>query len=183
MAPSGLGEAFDPVLTAARTGEAWAFRRLFDWLARPVAGYLRGAGVEDPDGSANEVFLRVFGAIDRFDGGEERFRSWVFSIAHNLVIDERRRRSRRPSTSTLGAGSEPSVEGADEAVLVALGDDRVRALLGRLAPDQRDVVLLRIVADMSIEDTANALGKSRGAVKALQHRALAALRRSGAVSP
>ena len=56
------------------------------------------------------------------------------------------------------------------------GDERVRALLAGLAPDQRDVVLLRIVADLSIEDTAAALGKRPGAVKALQHRAMAALR-------
>ena len=182
MPAAGLGEAFDPVLAAARTGEAWAFQRLFDWLGRPVAAYLRGAGVEDPDGSANEVFLRVFGALDRFDGTEGRFRSWVFSIAHNLVIDERRRRSRRPPTAPLESAPEPSVGGAEDAMLVALGDERVRAILAGLAPDQRDVVLLRIIADLSIEDTAAALGKSPGAVKALQHRAIATLRRTGAVS-
>lgn len=178
-----MGEAFEPVLAAARAGEAWAFRRLFGWLGRPVAGYLRGAGVEDPDDLANEVFLRVFGAVDRFEGGEDRFRSWVFSIAHNLVIDERRRRARRPVTAPLESAAEPSVAGAEEAVLVALGDERVRGLLAGLAPDQRDVVLLRIVADLSIEDTAQALGKTPGAVKALQHRAMATLRRTGAVSP
>lgn len=183
MPSDGLGEAFDPVLAAARTGEAWAFQRLFEWLGRPIAGYLRGAGVEDPDGTANEVFLRIFGAIERFEGSEERFRSWAFSIAHNLVIDERRRRSRRPVTAPMEAAPEPAVGGADDAVFVALGDEHVRTLLAGLAPDQRDVVLLRIVADLSIEDTAAALGKSPGAVKALQHRAIATLRRQGAVSP
>ena len=184
MPPAGgLGEAFEPVLAAARAGEAWAFGRLFEWLGRPVAGYLRGAGVEDPDGSANEVFLRVFGAVERFEGTEGRFRSWVFSIAHNLVIDERRKRARRLRSAPLEDAAEPTVGGADEAVLVALGDERVRTLLARLVPDQRDVVLLRIVADLSIEDTAAALGKSPGAVKALQHRAMATLRRTGAVSP
>lgn len=182
MPSPGLGEAFEPVLDAARTGEAWAFRRLFEWLGRPIAGYLRGAGVEDPDGTANEVFLRIFGAVDRFEGNEGRFRSWAFSIAHNLVIDERRRRSRRPANAPLEAAPEPSVGGADDAVFVALGEERVRRLIADLAPDQRDVVLLRIVADLSIEDTAAALGKSPGAVKALQHRAMAALRRQGAVS-
>jgi RNA polymerase sigma-70 factor (ECF subfamily) len=60
--------------------------------------------------------------------------------------------------------------------LISLGDDRVRELLAALAPDQRDVVLLRIVADLSIEDTAAALGKRPGAVKALQHRAMRSLR-------
>lgn len=48
-----MQEAFDSVLRAAQLGEGWAFERLFHWLGRPVAAYLRGAGVEDPDGTAN----------------------------------------------------------------------------------------------------------------------------------
>jgi RNA polymerase sigma-70 factor (ECF subfamily) len=178
MAQPGLGEAFDAVLAAARAGESWAYQRLFDWLGRPVAAYLRGAGVEDPDGTANEVFLRVFGGIARFEGTELRFRSWVFAIAHNLVIDDRRRRSRRPQQAPLETDVGPAAAGAEEDVLVSLGDERVRGLLAGLPPDQRDVVLLRILADLSIEDTAVALGKKPGAIKSLQHRAMASLRRT-----
>lgn len=186
VAYARFGEGFDAVLAAARLGEAWAYQRLFEWLGRPVAAYLRGTGVEDPDGTANEVFLRMFGGIGRFDGTEGRFRSWVFAIAHNLVIDERRRRGRRPGQVELTDDEGSSSPGADDAALVALGDDRVRALLAGLPPDQRDVLLLRIVADLSIEETAAALGKKPGAVKSLQHRAVATLRRrldpDGAVS-
>lgn len=177
MPAAGLGEAFDAVLAAARAQEPWAFHRIFDWLSRPVAAYLRGAGVEDADGTANEVFLRVFGGIARFEGTEDRFRSWVFAIAHNLVIDDRRRRSRRPLQAVLDGDVGPSEPAAEHGALVSLGDERVRALLVGLPPDQRDVVLLRIVADFSIEDTAAALGKRPGAVKSLQHRAMASLRR------
>ena len=177
MPIAGLGEAFDAVLEAARAQEPWAFQRIFEWLGRPVAAYLRGAGVEDPDGTANEVFLRVFGGVARFEGTEGRFRSWVFAIAHNLVIDDRRRRSRRPQQSVLDGDVGPAAADAEEVALVALGDERIRGLLAGLPPDQRDVVLLRIVADFSIEDTAAALGKRPGAVKSLQHRAMASLRR------
>lgn len=180
-ASTGLGEAFDAVLAAARAQEPWAFQRIFDWLGRPVAAYLRGAGVEDPDGTANEVFLRVFSGIGRFDGTEGRFRSWVFAIAHNLVIDDRRRRSRRPRQTVLEGDPTtrvgPAAADAEAGALVSLGDQRVRRLLDGLPPDQRDVVLLRIVGDLSIEATATALGKRAGAVKSLQHRAMAALRR------
>jgi len=165
-------EAFDQVLGAARLGEGWAFERLFHWLGRPVAGYLRGAGVEDPDGLANEVFLKAFRGLDGFDGDADRFRSWLFTIAHHAVIDDRRRRARRPKTAAL----ERDVPAPDE-VDVVLGDDRVRGLLAGLAPDQRDVVLLRLVADLSIEETAAALGKKPNAVKQLQHRAVVALRK------
>ena len=171
-----FGESFDAVLDAARTGEGWAFERLFAWLGTPVAAYLRGAGCEDPDGTANDVFLRAFTSLQKFEGGEERFRSWIFTIAHHLLIDERRRAARRPRTAPLEAADErPTPDAADEA-LVSLGDERMRAVLAGLAPDQRDVVLLRIVADLSIEDTATALGKKPNAVKQLQHRAMKALR-------
>ena len=174
-----FGDSFDGVLDAARGGGGWAFEQLFLWLAKPVAAYLRGAGIEDPDGSANDVMLRAFTSLERFSGDEDRFRSWVFTIAHHLVVDERRRMSRRPRSSPLeAAGSEPGEPelAAETHALISLGDDRVRKLLAALAPDQRDVVLLRIVADLSIEDTAAALGKRPGAVKALQHRAMRSLR-------
>lgn len=174
-----FGESFDAVLEAARDGAGWAFERLFLWLAKPVAAYLRGAGVEDPDGTANDVLLRAFTSLDRFRGDEDRFRSWVFTIAHHLLIDERRRVARRPRSAPLeSAGGEPGepTQAAETHALVTLGDERVRSLLAGLAPDQRDVVLLRIVADLSIEDTAAALGKRPGAVKALQHRAMRTLR-------
>ena len=177
MPGDAFGESFDPVLDAARTGESWAFQRLYDWLAAPVAGYVRGAGVEDPDGLVNECFLRVFGGVERFEGSEIRFRSWVFAIAHNLVIDDRRRRARRPKQAPLVGEPGTPAAGADDDAMVALGDERIRELLADLPPDQRDVLLLRIVADLSIEDTAAALGKRPGAVKSLQHRAAASLRK------
>jgi RNA polymerase sigma factor (sigma-70 family) len=176
-----FGEAFDGVLAAAQAGEGWAFERLFAWLGRPVAGYLRGTGIEDADGAANDVFLRAFTSLDRFTGDEDRFRSWVFTIAHHLVIDERRRVARRPRQAPMdAAGPDPGPAAADAAqeALASLGDERVARLLAALAPDQRDVVLLRVVADLSIEDTAAALGKRPGAVKALQHRAMRSLRRA-----
>ena len=171
-----FGESFDAVLHAARTGEGWAFERLFTWLGRPVAAYLRGAGAEDPDGAANDVFLRAFTSLGKFDGDEDRFRSWVFTIAHHLLIDERRRLARRPRTAPLEAADERATPDTADEALVSLGDERLRAVLNGLAPDQRDVILLRIVADLSIEDTAIALGKKANAVKQLQHRATKALR-------
>ena len=78
-----------------------------------------------------------------------------------------------------GWPTDPGPAGADAAdeAMISLGDERVRAVLAGLPPDQRDVVLLRVVADLSIEDAAAALGKRPGAIKALQHRAMANLRK------
>jgi len=89
------------VLTAAQAGQGWAFERLFGWLGGPVSSYLRGAGAEDADGLANEVFLRVFTRMVDFQGGEGKFRSWVFTIAHHLLVDDQRRQRRRGRVVTL----------------------------------------------------------------------------------
>ena len=78
---------FAEVLAAAQANAGWAFRRLFDDLARPVVGYLRLQGAPDPDDLANEAFLGAFSNIDRFEGDEEAFRSWVFTIAHRRLVD------------------------------------------------------------------------------------------------
>jgi RNA polymerase sigma-70 factor (ECF subfamily) len=178
-APTGRhGLAFDAVLDAAKAGGTWAFERLYEDLAAPVAGYLRTQGMAEVAELTNDVFVRVFRGLSGFEGDEQRFRSWVFTIAHNRIIDERRRLSRRPAIDGRASDDLELVAGdVEQDALAALGDERVRELLDELSPDQRDVVLLRIVADLPIEAVAEALGKRPGSVKALQHRALATLRR------
>ena len=170
------GADFAGVLTAARANQAWAFKRLFDELARPVAGYLRMQGAREPDDLVNEVFIGVFSGLGNFEGDEGQFRSWVFTITHRRLTDERRRLGRRPMVSGDSVADHRGGDGADDA-LASRGNERARELLGRLAPDQRDVLLLRIVADLTVERTAESLGKTTGAVKALQRRGLAALRK------
>jgi RNA polymerase sigma-70 factor (ECF subfamily) len=103
----------------------------------------------------------------------------LFTIAHHASVDDHRRRSRRVRETDLDAVAEPSgdaEEVADE-VMARLAKERVEALLARLSADQRDVLMLRIVADLTVEQTAATLGKSYEAVKALQRRGLATLKR------
>ena len=168
--------AFADLLTAAQANAAWAFRRLFDELSGQVAGYLRAQGAREPDDLTNEVFVSVFSGIGGFQGGEDQFRSWVFTIAHRRLTDERRRLGRRPVV-TGDAVTDLRGGDAEDHALSSLGAERVHKLLGRLAPDQRDVLLLRILADLTVEQTAQALTKTPGAVKTLQRRGLAALRK------
>ena len=171
-----FGESFDSILPAARAGAGWAFTRLYEGLAPAVAAYLAVQGAAEPDDLASEVFERAFSRIASFSGDEARFRSWVFTIAHNLLVDDRRRRARRP---VAAAGQPDDVVGGDveDDALRRLSEQRVRRLCDLLVPDQRDGLLLRLVAGMTLEETAITLGKTTGAVKALQHRAAAALRR------
>jgi RNA polymerase sigma factor (sigma-70 family) len=102
----------------------------------------------------------------------------VFTIAHHRLIDARRHSSRRP----IELSPDPPEPGdfaddaADEA-LAKIGMDEVMRVLAALSPEQRSVLLLRVIGDMSIEDVAKAVGKRTGAVKALQRRGLAAVKR------
>jgi RNA polymerase sigma factor (sigma-70 family) len=178
----GLGVGFEEVLEAARQGAGWAFSRLYESLAGAVAGYARAQGALDPEDLTSEVFLAAFSKLASFAGNEAQFRSWVFTIAHRRIIDDRRARTRRPPPQPLeadGAGAHRgrTVESAEDDAIEAMGMQRIRDVLDKLAPDQRDVIALRVIADLSVDDAAAALGKQPGAVKSLQRRALASLRR------
>jgi RNA polymerase sigma factor (sigma-70 family) len=175
------GPPFEQLLAAAQANSGWAFAGLYESLAPRVAGYLRASGVEEPDDLTSEVFLAVFTGLATFRGGEAQFRSWVFTIAHHRIVDFRRAQARRPRLASLDVlyadATSPAAESAEGGALRNVGTGRVERLLDSLAPDQRDVLALRVVADLTVDQVADALGKSSGAVKALQRRALATLRR------
>jgi len=166
------------LVQAARAGSAAAFEQLYRAMAGQVSAYLRWHRASDPDGLTNDVFAQVHRNLAGFEGDEQNFRSWVFTIAHHRMIDDRRRANRQPLVDgDIGVEEHMGTGDVEDDVLAWLAHDRVRDLLAVLSRDQRDVVLLRIVADLSVEEVARLLGKREGAIKALQHRALAALRR------
>ena len=160
---------------AARRGENAAFQTLFEGISRPLRAFATARGAADPDGLVNDVLAEAFRGLPTFVGGEDAFRGFVFHIARRRLIDEYRRANRRVRTVPM-AESMDAVSTADPARDVASRDRAVR-LVGMLTEDQRDVVLLRVVADLSLEETAAALGKPITAIKALQRRALGTLRR------
>jgi RNA polymerase sigma factor (sigma-70 family) len=166
---------FPDVLAAAQAGAPWAFDRLYRDLAPAVAGYLRLQGAPEPDDLTSETFIGVFSKLGGFRGDEGAFRSWVFTIAHHRLIDDRRRAGRRPVTVECDA-VEVAGGNVESEALAALGLDRVRRLCRDLPADQRAVLLLRLIADLTVEQTAEIIGKSEGAVKQLQRRGLAAVR-------
>ena len=182
-------DELDLLVAAARAGGGWAFGRLWEQLAPPVAAYLRGRGVRDADDVTSEVFLAAFRGVGRFHGDGVAFRSWLFTIAHHKGVDVHRRpATREVLVDAVGAGAglgfdpAPARSAEDVALERIAGDGAVRQL-ANLTEDQRAVLLLRVVADLSLAETAEVLGKPVGAVKALQHRALARLRADlGAVS-
>jgi RNA polymerase sigma-70 factor (ECF subfamily) len=170
------GHSFPDLLVAAEAGGQWAFERLYRWLAPAVAGYLRVQGAVEPEDLTSEVFERAFTALGAFTGNEAQFRSWIFTIAHHRLTDERRRAARRPVRADRELPDRPGGDVEEDAER-RLATERVRVLCDGLAPDQRDVLLLRMLGALTVEEIAGTLGKTPGAVKALQRRGLAAVRR------
>jgi len=171
------GLPFDDVLTAAQTGAAWAFEVLYRDLAPSVTGYLRLHRAVEPDDLASETFIGVFTGLSGFSGDEAALRAWVFTIAHRRLVDDWRRRSRRPQVSD-DPGDLTEFRGGDveDDALVGIGTDTVHRMCAELPDDQRSVLLLRILADLTIEQVAQVMGRSVGATKALQRRGLRTLR-------
>jgi RNA polymerase sigma-70 factor (ECF subfamily) len=172
-----IGTAFESVLAAAQADAPWAYAGLWRAYAPSVVSYLSLQGASDPDDLVSEVFLGAFRGLRSFAGDEDRFRGWLFTIAHRRLTDDRRRVSVRPRTAAaVDVPDRPGGDVEDDA-LRRMSEDRVRDLCGALHSGQRDVLLLRILADLTVEQVAEALGTTAGAVKALQRRGLAALRK------
>lgn len=167
-------ESFESVLEAAKAGAEWAWASLYRELAGPVRGYLASRGAAEPDDVTSEVFLKVARSIQTFQGDKSSFRSWVFVIAHRRLIDERRSVGRQPDFSDFFADN-PGGNVESEAVDLLITDE-LRQAFEELTDNQRDVLALRMIAGLTLADTAEVLGKTVGAVKALQRRALEALR-------
>src|SRR5215204_2445884 len=171
-------ERFTSLLESARQGSEAAWQDVYEAFAPVVLGYLRANGAPDPEDVLSEVFLQVARDITIFDGEEKGFRSWIFTIAHHRLIDARRHSARRPVE--LAAEPPEPVDRADDAAeeaLARIGIEEVQRVLEAVSDEQRAVLLLRVIGDLSIEDVAKAVGKRPGAVKALQRRGLAAVKR------
>jgi RNA polymerase sigma-70 factor, ECF subfamily len=174
-----LRKNFAAVLRAARRGEDWAWRALYAELAPGLLAYLRARRADQPEDLLGEVMLQIVRDLPSFDGGKPEFRAWAFTISHHRLLDERRRSARRP-VEPLPA---PELErlgplgDTEEDAQRALSAERVGRLLAQLSPDQQNVILLRVLGELSIEQVAEVIGKTPGAVKALQHRGFEAIRR------
>ena len=168
---------FSLILAEAQSGSQSAFEKLFSAYAGAVTGFARMQGMRDPEDTASETFISVLKSIRTFSGDEAAFRSWLFTIAHRRIIDQRRSDSRRLQVVRDEPRDRPSDHDTEGEVLVAASTARVRELCNQLVPDQRDVLLLRLVGGLTIDEIATQVDKSPGAVKALQRRGLGALRR------
>jgi RNA polymerase sigma-70 factor (ECF subfamily) len=172
---------FAEVLELARCGDDRAHDQLYRQYAPAILGYARSHGAGDPENIVGEVFVCLLRGLPSFRGDEPAFRSWLFTMVHHRLVDERRRRARRPEDATdpvvLATRTSGRSVPAETDTVDPIASARLQAALERLTADQRRVVVLRIIADMPVDAVARAVGKASGAVKMLQRRGLDALAR------
>lgn len=170
---------FERTLDAAQAGADWAWEAIYSEMAPRVLSYLRANRAPDPDDLLGEVFLQAVRDLGRFHGDERDLRAWVLTIAHHRLIDARRRSARRPEVPDSEAIEALGPIGdVEREALERLGIERVQRLMELVTEEQRAVLLLRIVGDLSTDQVARALGRRPGAIKQLQRRGLLALRRA-----
>lgn len=173
-------------IEGARLGAEWAWTLLYRDVSPAVLRYLRAHGAREPEDLLGDVFVQVVRALSGFQGGQREFHAWVFTIARNRLTDDWRRRGRKPDAvpiDELPARDSHSTGDAEDEVMRRLADQRVYSIIARLSEQQRDVVFLRVFGRLTVVEVAQVLGKSPGAIKALQTRAFAAIRREVRKNP
>ena len=177
-----LGEQFADVLNAARTGAPWALEALYREFHPPVLAFLRARAPAEAEDLASDVFVAVAEGLHRFDGDEDGFRSWLFTITYRQVGQMRRRMGRRRTdpfpADEVGERVPPG--DAESDAMAAISTQQALDLIATLPPAQGEVLLLRVVADLPVDEVARIVGKRPTAVRALQHRAVVGLARRAA---
>ncbi len=171
---------FDELLAALQAGEEWAAATLFGWLQPPLLRYLRWQEPAAAEDLAGETWVAVAEGIRDFQGDAPALRGWVFAIARRRLADHRRRSARRrtdpvPSASLAEMATNEDLAGTVAGELSA--QEAIAQLTAALNPEQAEIIVLRVVGGLSVEEVARLLGKRPGSVRVAQHRALRRLAR------
>ena len=164
----------DLVKKASR-GDEDAAALLFDEYYPRVYRYAAARLGDGPsaEDAASETFAKVVRELGRFKWRGAGFEGWLFRIARNVIVDMQRRSGRETLTGDVVEPAETSQEGLPEAAVVNVESAvELRALLDRLPPEQREVLLLRFGAGLDTNETGRAMERNANAVRQLQLRAL-----------
>ncbi len=165
---------FARTLGAARSGEEWALGAIWRTHQRPLVAWLRTLVGGAADDVASETWIDVARGLHGLSGDEAAFRTWLFTIARRRAVDHLRRLGRRPESAFAPEhlvdrpGATDVAEQAESSVAL----QRLLAVVHQLSADQRDVILLCVLGGLRPAQVAPVLGKTEGAVRVLQHRAL-----------
>jgi RNA polymerase sigma-70 factor (ECF subfamily) len=163
----------------AQRGDRTALEELYLLHFDRIYSYLHlSVGTRhDAEDLTTQTFVKMLEAIGRFQWRSVPFSAWLFRIAHNLAMDHFRANRRWQPEEEIPETVQGEETSAEEQALASLGETSMLALIDRLSPEQRQVLTLKFVFRFSNAETASILGKTEGAVKSLQHRALASLQK------
>ena len=168
----------EQVLERAGSYDSQALAEVYDRYAAPIYGYLyrllgEAAQAEDLTG---EVFLKLLQVLGTRRAPRDRIDAWLYRVAHNLAMDQFRRQKKMPAIpldeDLVADGSQPA-----DIVGEKMANQQLRAGIRRLTADQQRVILLRFAEERPLAEVARMMGKSEGAIKTLQHRAVSRLRK------
>lgn len=170
-----IGESFDEVMAAAQSGADWAVAILYRALQPRLLRFLRAQAPQDAEDIASQTWLEVAKGLVRFSGTEDEFSALVFTMARRRLANQRRATRRRPVDLS---GDQPfdAIAGHDETEVSALaaidGEAAARRIIELLPFDMAEIVLLRVVGGLNVDEVARLVGKRPGTVRVMQHRAL-----------
>jgi RNA polymerase sigma-70 factor (ECF subfamily) len=179
VTPPAEREAMERLVGRAQAGDREALEQLYLEHVDRVYSYLHltVGNRHDAEDLTTQTFVRMLESIGRFRWGSAPFSAWLFRIAHNLAMDHFRAGRRWQPEEEVPEPSETAESSAEEEAMRALAGQSMLDLIDELSPEQRQVLILKFVFDFSNAEAASVLRKSEGAVKSLQHRALASLQK------
>ena len=164
-----IGPDFATVLAAAKSGDSDAITVLYRTFNPALLRYYRANANRVAEDLTQEVWLSAGRRLRSFDGDDQQFRAWLFTIARRRLVDHWRSTGRR--VDEVSDEVEPAaLDGDPSARLV--GDAAIAELTAGLTDEQREVITLRVVGGLSVDEVASIIGKSPGAVRVIQHRAI-----------
>ena len=169
------------LVARAQQHDEEAFARLYETYFDKIFRYicLKIGDRFEAEDMTQQVFMKALKSISSFKWKDIPFSAWLYRIAHNQIVDYLRRKTRRPTGPLDEAvlhAEEPG-GGPQEALESRLELEQLVTATRKLTPAQREVLALRFSSELPIAEVSRIMGKSEGAIKALQHSAVVALRR------
>jgi len=169
----------DDILVSASRGDRQAFGALYERYVERIYNYVyyRTGNLHDAEDLTARVFQRAMNHIHNYTDRGVPFSAWLYRIAHNLVANWHRDRSRRQEIPLSDVPVIPSKDERPEANLVRSQEqDSLMRLIRQLPSERQTLLILKFVEDLSNAEIGQIMGRSEGAVKSLYHRTLLALR-------
>jgi RNA polymerase sigma-70 factor, ECF subfamily len=169
-----IGAAFEVTLAQAQDGDEVAFTRIFRDVQPVLIRYLRVIAPGVADDMAGDTWLKVVEGLTRFRGDEPAFRAWLFTIARHRAVDSGRWQARHPTVALEDSETAQYLTAPDaaDAALARIGVRAALSAIARLPGDQGELIMLRTVAGLDVDQVARITGKSPGAVRVAAHRGL-----------